>query len=240
MPKHESQDRRRADSGDVIVVVDDHPVVLAGIRLLVEEVSGAVIRSSQSFAEAFRLCRSAQPAVVVVDLATGAGALAGLSFIRRLRRYDDTVPILVLSMYDDPCIAHEALKVGANGYVVKDASNEELAVSLSTVREDLPYVSRILASDLAFLRNREPASMALDALSTRERYVLSQLAEGRSYAQIADNLALSYKAVAHICNRLKPKLRVQSLQELTHFAVQHFPTASGTARGLAKTSKQPS
>jgi DNA-binding NarL/FixJ family response regulator len=239
VPKHEIQDDQQTDSDDVILVVDDHPVVLAGIRLLIEEADGSVIRSAQSFSEAFRLCRRQRPAMVIVDLAMSAGPLAGLSFIRRLRRYDETVPILVLSMYDDPRIAHEALKIGANGYVVKDASNEELAVSLSAMREGLPYVSRVLASDLAFLRNREPGSMALDALSERERYVLSLMAEGKSYTQIADNLALSYKAVAHICNRLKPKLGVQSLQELVQFAVQRFPAAAGGARSSAKSSRKP-
>lgn len=238
MPKTEIQDDRQNDSNDVILVVDDHPVVFAGIRLLIEEAGDGVIRNARSFAEAFRLWRHLGPAIVIVDLAMGAGALAGLSFIRRLRRYDKTVPILVLSMYDDPRIAHEALKVGANGYVVKDASNDEIAISLATVREGLPYVSRILASDLAFLRTREPDSLAIEALSSRERYILSLLSEGKSYGQIADNLALSYKAVAHTCNRLKPKLGVQSLQELVRFAVQNFPKAHNVARLPAKRSKK--
>ncbi|WP_108682278.1 response regulator transcription factor [Methyloceanibacter sp. wino2] len=238
MPNDEIQNDQQTDSDDVILLVDDHPVVFAGIRLLIEETGGTVIRNAQSFAEAFRFCRSRRPAIVIVDLAMGAGALAGLSFIRRLRRYDESVPILVLSMYDDPRIAHEALKVGANGYVVKDASNDEIAMALTTVRQGLPYVSRILASDLAFLRNREPKTLALEALSSRERFILSLLADGKSYTQIADNLALSYKSVAHICNRLKPKLGVQSLQELVHFAVQNFPAPPNVARPLAKGSKK--
>lgn len=238
MPNDRNPNGGQTDSNDVILVVDDHPVVFAGIRLLIEETRATVIHNAQSFSEAFRLCRLRRPAIVIVDLAMGAGALAGLSFIRRLRRYDESVPILVLSMYDDPRIAHEALKVGADGYVVKDASNDEIAISLETVREGLPYVSRVLASDLAFLRNRQPKSLDLEALSPRERFILSLLAEGKSYAQIADNLALSYKAVAHICNRLKPKLGVQSLQELVHFAVQHFPVTPNVARPPAKGSKK--
>ena len=70
---------------------------------------------------------------------------------------------------------------------------------------------------------RKQASTVLESLSTRERVVLSQLADGKSYAQIAASLALSYKAVAHICSRLKPKLGVRSLVELVHFAVQNLP-----------------
>ncbi|ODR98726.1 hypothetical protein AUC68_09735 [Methyloceanibacter methanicus] len=217
-----------------MLIVDDHPIVVAGFRRLLHDAGWHAVEHTSSFAKAFRLCRRARPEAVVVDLAMSAGSLAGLSFVRRLRRYDSDIPILVLSMHDDPLIARAALKAGANGYVVKDTSPEELVQGLAAILHGTPYVSRVLASDLAFHKTHAPESMAIDALSSRERYVLSLLAEGKSYAQIADNLALSYKAVAHLCNRLKPKLGVQSLQELVRFAVQNFPAASTTTRKPAK------
>lgn len=232
--KAAGQGAARVAKKRTVLVIDDHPIVVVGIRRLLEQVVCDDLRHTSSAAEGFRLCRRARPEAVVVDLAMNAGGLAGLSFVRRLRRYDPDVPILVLTMHDDPLIARAALKAGANGYVVKDTSPEEIVQGLTAILDGTPYVSRVLASDLAFLKSREPECLAIDALSPRERNVLSLLAEGKTYAQIAANLALSYKAVAHLCNRLKPKLGVQSLQELVRFAVQNFPTASVATRKPAK------
>lgn len=236
MPYIQRQFLQQADRDVRILIVDDHPIVVTGLRRLLHDAGWADVDHTSSFAKAFRRCRRSRPDAVVIDLSMNAGGLAGLSFVRRLRRFDRDVPILVLTMHNDPIIARAALRTGANGYVVKDTSPEEVVQGLTAVLDGHPYVSRVLASDLAFLKARQPASSAIDALSSRERHVLSMLAEGKTYAQIADNLALSYKAVAHICNRLKPKLGVRSLQELTHFALQNFPTAPPGARAPTKRS----
>ncbi|MEM9591405.1 MAG: response regulator transcription factor [Pseudomonadota bacterium] len=236
MPHIQQQFLQQADRGARILIVDDHPIVGAGLRRLLHDAGWLDVHYTSSFARAFRRCRRFRPDAVVIDLATSAGALTGLSFVRRLRRYDRNIPVLVLTMHNDPIVAREALRTGANGYVVKDTSPEEIVQGVTAALDGHPYVSRMLASDLAFLKVRQPAASALDALSSRERHVLSMLAEGKTYSQIANNLALSYKAVAHICNRLKPKLGVRSLQELTHFAVQNLPTAPSGRRVRAKRS----
>ena len=214
-----------ADQGWRILVVDGHPVIVAGLRHVLRDSGPHRIDHTPSFAEAFRRCRQHRPTVVVVEIAQGVRGLAGLSFVRRLRSSGLAVPIFVLSMHSDPLIAREALKLGANGYVPKDVPAEEIAQGLATVVSGTSYVSRALASDLAFLAAREPERGQIDSLSPRERHVLSLLADGKSYIQIAANLAISYKSVAHICNRLKPKLGVQSLPELVRFAMRHFPAA---------------
>lgn len=238
MPNIHIQVRQQDGRGTRILIVDDHPIVVAGFRRLLLDAGWRDVDHTPSFADAFRRWRRARPDALVVDLAMNAGGLAGLSFVRRLRRYDPDVPILVLTMHDDPRIARAALRAGANGYVVKDTAPEEVVQGLTAILDGTPYVSRLLASDLAFLKARQPESGAIDALSSRERHVLSMLAEGKSYTQIADNLAVSYKSVAHICNRLKPKLGVQSLQELVRFAVQNFPAPAPVARAPAKRSKK--
>jgi DNA-binding NarL/FixJ family response regulator len=208
-----------------VLIIDDHPIVFEGCRHLLTDAGADSLLHTQSLADGLRACRDKRPDMILVDLAMRAGALAGLSFIRRLRLYNRQVPILVFSMHDDPLIASEALKIGANGYVVKDAPPEEIAKAFETVRGGSSYLSHALASEIAFLEARRRTSNPIQSMSPRELLVLSQLAEGRSYRQIAANLVLSYKTVANICGRLKLKLGARSLPELMQIAIQHLPTA---------------
>lgn len=91
--------------------------------------------------------------MIIVDLAMGTGALGGLSFIRRLRLHDQQqTPILVLTMHSDPVIVSRALEVGATGYVLKDTSSDEVLKAFQRVRENRPYLSHDLASELPLWR----------------------------------------------------------------------------------------
>ncbi|GFO83101.1 MAG: DNA-binding response regulator [Methyloceanibacter sp.] len=239
MPKRDShdgqdvQERQDVKGQTCVLAIDDHPITLAGLRTLLTESGTIDLHCACSFSEGLQVCRDIRPEIVVVDLAMRAGTLAGLSFIRRLRRYNPAVPTLVLSMHSDPLIAREALKAGANGYVVKDAAPNEITRALADMSNGKRYVSQDMAENIAFSQTREGLPNALKSLSARERLVLAHMAEGKSYTQIASSLALSYKAVAHICNRLKPKLGVQTLPELVHFAMRHFPGSA--QRGQVRT-----
>lgn len=232
MSKVAPQDGHGGDVRTSVLAIDDHPIALAGLRALLGA-SGAIdLHCACSLAEGFQICRDSKPEIVVVDLAMRAGSLAGLSFIRRLRRYNPAVAVLVLSMHRDPLVAREALKAGANGYIVKDAAPNEITRALADVSNGKRYVSQDMAADIAVSQARNRMPDVIEALSPRERLVLSHIAEGKSYAQIAGSLGLSYKAVAHICNRLKPKLGVGTLPELVLVAMRHFP--AGPPRGQAR------
>lgn len=231
--------RHQADQRNLaILVVDDHPIILEGLSRLFGPEHGIELLYASSFAQALRTYRSSKPGIIVVDLAMRPGAMSGLSFIRRLRRHDPDVALLVFSMHDDPRTVREALRLGANGYLAKDASTEALSQAITAVRRGTPYVDPALASELAFLNARPMATEGMDSLSQRELQVLSLLADGKSYGQIAHNLTLTYKAVAHICARLKPKLGVTSLQELVQFAVRNMPSKAPPVLGPAKRSNQ--
>jgi len=105
-----------------VLIIDDHPVVLQGLRQLLEDAGVNSTYQAHSLADGFRLYRTQKPDVIIVDLAMRNGALGGLSFIRRLRLLDQQTPILVLTMHSDPVIVSHALEVGATGYVLKDSS----------------------------------------------------------------------------------------------------------------------
>src|SRR5262249_46620979 len=109
-----------------VLVIDDHRIVLQGVRQLLEDAGVNQITQALTLAEGFLLYRTHKPDVIIVDLAMRTGALGGLSFIRRLRLHDQKTPTLVLTMHSDPVIVSRALEVGATGYVLKDTSSDEV------------------------------------------------------------------------------------------------------------------
>jgi two-component system invasion response regulator UvrY len=209
-----------------VLVIDDHPIVLQGCRHLLEDVGVEQIIQAQSLADGFRLYRARKPDVIIVDLAMHTGSLGGLSFIRRLRVYDQQTPILVFTMHSDPVIVSRALKVGATGYVLKDAPPEEVQTAFRKVRENRPYLSHDLASEVAFMEACGTTN-PLRRMSVRELQTLALLAEGKPYGVIAEHLHVSYKTVANTCTQLKAKLGVRTLPELMRIAIQHLPTVNG-------------
>lgn len=212
-----------------VLVIDDHPIVLEGCRQLLKFAGVDKIVQTESLAKGFQLYRSQKPDVIIVDLAMHTGALGGLSFIRRLRLHDTRTPILVFSMHNDPFIVCRALKLGANGYILKDTSGEEIVRAFDNIRNGVPYLSHELASQVAFMEARGNAKNPLRSVTERELQILSLLAEGKPYTQIASDLHVSYKTIANTCSQLKAKLGVHSLPELMRLAIEHLPSMPAKA-----------
>ncbi|MEG6509025.1 response regulator transcription factor [Methyloligella sp. 2.7D] len=210
-----------------VLIIDDHPIVLEGTKQLLKFAGVKGIVQSHSLAEGFRLYRAKKPDVIIVDLALRTGALGGLSFIRRLRLHDRRTPILVFSMHNDPFIVSRALKIGANGYILKDTPSDEILTAFDRVRQGGPYLSHAIASEVAFLEAKGNTANPLRNISVRELQILSLIAEGKPYAEIADELHVSYKTVANTCGQLKTKLGVRSLSELMRIAIEHLPSVPG-------------
>ena len=120
-------------------------MVLRGCSRLFEDAGVDNIIQTQSWADGFSLYRKHKPDVIIVDLKVGAGVLNGLSFIRRLRLQDQHTPVLVFTMESDPATVRRAIAVGATGYVLKDATSEELLKAYERLREGRPYISYDLA-----------------------------------------------------------------------------------------------
>src|SRR5215831_438459 len=195
-----------------VLVIDDHPIVLQGCRQLLEDVGVEQIAQARNLADGFRLYRTQKPDVIIVDLAMRTGALGGLSFIRRLRLHDQQTPILVRTMHSDAVIVSRALEVGATGYVLKDTPFNEILKAFHRVRENRPYLSHDLASEVAFMEARGTTN-PLRRMTVRELQTLALVDEGKPYVVIAENLHVSYKTVANTCTQLKAKLNVRTLPE---------------------------
>lgn len=205
-----------------ILLADDHAVLRAGLRLLLEnqpdfEVTG----EAASGLEALELAEKLQPDLILLDL-TMPG-LNGLDALPVLRKSAPDARILILTMHDDPQYLRQALKNGASGYVLKKAADTEL---LSAVRAVLrgevyvhPSMTRVLLDDMLTDAPAAPAD-AWESLSEREQAVLKLVALGYTGAEIAGQLNLSVKTVETYRARGMEKLGLPNRAALVRFALK--------------------
>ena len=200
-----------------ILIVDDHPIVRAGLRRLLTAASQIDICEAASGREALKVLREHQPALVILDL--NLPDIGGLEVLARLKAFSPDARILVLSMHDDETHVTRALRAGAAGYVTKNAPPEELLEAIGRVAEGHTYIEREIAEGLVFASIRG-APDPLKDLSSRDLEILRRLAEGRRLSQIADTLGIGYKTAANNCSRLKARLGATSTVDLIRIAIR--------------------
>ncbi|HWK66677.1 MAG TPA: response regulator transcription factor [Rhizobiaceae bacterium] len=209
-----------------VLIIDDHPIVLQGCRRVLQDAGVAEILEASSAVTGYRIFRRGNPEVVIVDLALQGNRLGGLDLLRRMRRHNSRVPILVLSMHSDPFIVGRALGAGATGYVLKESGPADFLEAFRTVRVGRPYLNHEIAVQVAMLGTRRNTG-PLSELSPRELQALTLLAEGKPYNEIARDLGVSYKTVANTISQLKGKLGARNLPELIRMAVQFLSAEPG-------------
>ncbi len=194
-----------------ILLVDDHRIVRSGVRRVLEETGRfEVIGEAAGVAEALDQARRLSPEVVVLDLTLRDGS--GLDAIADLRA--GGARVVILSMQDEPAYARKAFELGAQGYVVKDAADEELAGAIDAVLADRLYVHPTLAARLVMARPE-------DDLSEREREILRLIALGYTNQEIAGQLFLSVRTIEAHRRHILDKLRLGSRAELVRYAFEH-------------------
>lgn len=196
-----------------VLVIDDHPVARQGCRRILERIGITTIFEAGDVVMGYELFDRHRPEIVVVDLGLPDNCLDGMSLVRRFKSENPNVRILVLSMHADPLVVSRALGAGATGYVLKDATSEDLLKAFEAVQEGRSYLS----DDLDVRLSR---SGLLTELTPRELETLTLLSEGKSYTGIAEELSVSYKTVANTSLRLRKKLHAQSLSALVGKAVR--------------------
>jgi DNA-binding NarL/FixJ family response regulator len=202
-----------------VLIIDDHPIVLQAWRRMLQDAGIETIFDARDVASGYRIFRRRHPELVIVDLSMQGRGLGGLPLIKRMRAYDPRTRILVFSMHSDPMIAARALEAGANGYVLKDASPDELIKAFEKVRSGAPYLSGDMAMQVALVRTGLHRNRLSD-LTPREMETLSLLSQGKPYGQIAEELGVSYKTVVNMSSQLKQKLDARNLPDLVRIAVQ--------------------
>lgn len=204
-----------------ILLVDDHAVLRAGLRLLLDgQPDLRVIGEAEDVRTAMVQATTLQPDLILLDLSlTGSSGLAAIPALRTVAPHSR---ILVLTMHDDEGYVRQALAAGANGYVLKRAADAELIAAIRAVlRGELyihPALTRQLLEDLL---PQTPALNPWESLSEREREVLLLVARGYTAAEIAEQLSLSPKTVETYRTRGMEKLGLRSRAALVQYALNH-------------------
>lgn len=202
-----------------ILLVDDHAVVRAGFKTLLENQGDLrVIAEAESGEAACRLFIEHAPDIVIMDLSMpGVG---GIEAIRRIVSRASDARVLVFSMHEDIAFVEQALQAGARGYIGKSSAPVVLVEAVRQIANGNIYIDPDIAQRLAYQKvkgNNSPFQI----LSTREFEIVCLLAEGLSVNAIANRLALGYKTVGNYATQIKSKLEVENNAELTRLAIRH-------------------
>jgi len=205
-----------------VILADDHTLVRAGIRALLEKLPGVeVVGEANDGREVLELVKLHRPDVVLMDI-TMPG-LNGLEAAERIASRFAEVRVIILSMHNNEEYYWRALKAGAAGYLLKKAATAELATALQQVAHGEIYLSREISSRLVekfSLRGIADRKSPLEQLTGRQREILQLIAEGQNTKQIAEILKVSPKTVEYHRLKLMTGLNVHDIPGLVRFALR--------------------
>jgi two-component system response regulator NreC len=203
-----------------VLLVDDHAVVRSGLRsLLAAEADLEVVGEAANARDAIFEARALKPDVIVLDVVMPGES--GIEVLPKLRKEAPDAKVLVLSMQDDPRYVREAFAEGANGYVLKEAADEEVVGAVREIAAGGEYVHPVLGARLVAADARERAEAASDPLSDREREVLRLLALGHTNQEIARRLYISVRTAETHRAHIMQKLGFSTRAELVRHALAH-------------------
>lgn len=205
-----------------VMLVDDHAVVRAGLRMMLESEEEFDICSEASTAsEAILNTAQDKPDVILMDI--GLPDMTGIDATREIKRAFPEIPVVALTIHEDEEYFFKMLDAGASGYVPKRAAPEELLSAIRAAYSGEVYLYPSLAKLLVrdFLsQQQESAANTLNGLTAREEEVLALLAEGESNTEIAEKLTISPKTVARHRENIMNKLNLHSRTDLVKFAIR--------------------
>ena len=204
-----------------VLLADDHDIVRAGLRRLVEDCGDMeVVAEAADGQEAIRQVQETSPEVAVVDISMPG--LDGLEVVSRLRLSHPKLPILILTMHEEEQYVVRAIGAGAMGYITKRSAPEQLVNAIRKVHSGGHYLSDSAAEALAVrIAKGTPGRSLLDSLSNREIQVLRRLAMGQTNREIAEVFNISTKTIDTYRFRLLKKLNLRNNAELSRFAIQN-------------------
>jgi DNA-binding NarL/FixJ family response regulator len=204
-----------------IVLADDHTLVRAGIRSLLESIEGVeVVAESGDGRDALEQIGKHRPDVALLDIAMPG--LSGLEVAKRIEQASPKTKTIILSMHADATHVREALRSGVSGYLLKGAAVAELPLALKAVMRGDSYLTPKVSQQVVdgFLRDTDDDPGPLAGLTTRQREILQLIAEGRAMKEIAGILDISIKTVETHRLRLMERLDIHDVPGLVRFAIR--------------------
>ena len=204
-----------------VVLADDHTLVRAGIRALLEKLPDVhVVAEASDGREAVHLVTTTQPDVVLMDIAMPG--LNGLEATRRLVKEFPAIRVLILSMHKNEEYVWQALRAGAVGYLLKDADLAELALAITAVTRGETYLSPPISKHVIreYVQRVGGEETGLEQLTPRQREILQLIAEGHTTKMIAQRLGLSVKTVETHRVQMMERLDIHDIAGLVRYAIR--------------------
>ena len=202
------------------MLVDDHYIVRAGLKEIFADTDDIVVDAEAATGtEALELFRSRHFDAVLLDLSLPDRS--GLDVLRRMRGERADLPVLIVSTHSEEQYAMPVLKAGANGYITKASSSDEILRATRVVLNGDKYVSPSLEQQLAIAYVTDAEQTPHEKLSTREFEVFKKLAEGRSVSQIASEFFVSVKTISTHRGHILVKMGLKNNGDLTLYAIKN-------------------
>jgi DNA-binding NarL/FixJ family response regulator len=216
---------KRNDSDDHrarILIVDDHPLVRSGLRVLIDDEPDLQVCGEAADAdEAIRVLDARKPDLVIIDLSLKGSS--GLELIKRIKSRAPDVKMLVSSMHDESLYAERVLNAGALGYINKQEAMEKVIEAIRGILQGRVFLSSAMSDRFLHRLTKDQKSQepsAVGSLSDRELQVFELIGRGLATSAIAGQLHLSVKTVETHREKIKSKLKLTTATELTKHAVQ--------------------
>lgn len=212
---------RKNEKKKTVFLVDDHPSMRQGLQELInQEEDLAVCGQAGDVVSALEGVRKAAPDIAIVDLALKESS--GLDLVKDLKVRFPEMPVLVLSMHDEALYAERSIRAGARGYIMKEATTENIIKAIRQVLGGEIYLSGGVSSKILKKMAGADASETggVDSLSDRELEVFRLIGQGLRTRDIAERLHLSVKTVESYREHIKTKLRLDNAAKLTRAAVE--------------------
>jgi len=207
-----------------VLIIDNHPIVREGLRRVIDNEDDLFVCAEADTArDARNAIKEHHPDVMVADIGLNQGD--GIELVRNVRAHYPRLPILVLSTHDETIYAERLLSVGANGYIMKEATSDEILVSLRRVLAGETYVSQGVGFHMirkSSARGGYVSADPIDRLSNREMQILHLIGKGMSTRETANSLTLSVKTVESHRQRIKAKLNLNTGTQLVQYAINWF------------------
>ena len=202
-----------------VVLVDDHTLVRAGLRTLIETISGmSVVAEAGDGRSGLAAVQAHRPEVLITDVSMGD--MTGLELTEKVRAELPATRVIILSMFSTDEYVMHALKAGASAYLLKDAAQHELEIALRAVLRGETYLSPGASKKLVERVTGESAATPLDSLTPRQREILRLIAQGVRSKEIAHRLTLSRKTVDAHRAQIMERLGIDDIPGLVRFAIR--------------------
>lgn len=201
-----------------ILIADDHSAIRIGVRqICTSEYQEVVVGEATNYAEVFQKLASDDWDILILDI--DLPGRSGLDILQQIRADKLKIPVLIFSFHGEEQIALRALKLGASGYLSKDAADMELVKAINQIISGRKYVSQTLSEQLIYLLDNDTDKEPHELLSEREYQTMLLIASGKTVTEIAEVLSLSKATISTYRARILEKMKMKTNASLTNYAI---------------------